>query len=243
MPVRTEDARPVTTPGASVWSNHEQAHEARGTPSSAALDRAYRATGLEWRHSCRFLLIAAVVACGAVIATNLLSLGVDQLRTSVINANWEFSWSHDFDAMLLAVGVYASLIGARANRAHRRLWSATAAILALFVLDEVSAFHGQFGNLEKLLYAPILAALVLCVWRLTEGTEEHGPVKWCLVTLVFAFAMHVAGLHLLRPIGYTTYVYQVGVGFKEGTELAGLFLLAAALWCRAHAGRASRRCS
>ena len=201
-------ARPVTTPGASVWRDPD-------------------------------LAVVAVLACGAVIATNLLSLGVDQLRTSVINANWEFSWSHDFDTALLAIGVYASLVGARADRPRWRLWRVTAAILALFVLDEVSAFHGQFGNLEKLLYAPVLAALVVCVWRLTAGTEERVLVRWSLVTLVFAFAMHVAGLHLLRPIGYMTYVYQIAVGFKEGTELAGLILLVAALWRRADSRRAS----
>ena len=236
MPVRTrEGARPVTAPGASAWRNHELGDGARGAPSSATRGRAYRARGLERRHSHRFLVVVAVLACGAVVATNLLSLGVDQLRTSVINANWEFSWSHDLDTVLLAIGVYVSLVGARADGPQRRLWLATAAILALFVLDEVSAFHGQFGNLEKLLYAPILAALVVCVWRLTAGTEDRAPVMWSLVTLVFAFAMHVAGLHLLRPIGYTTYVYQVGVGFKEGTELAGLILLVAALWRRSHA--------
>jgi hypothetical protein len=236
MPARTrEGARPVTAPGASAWRNHELGDGARGAPSSATPGRAYRAGGLERRHPYRFLVVVAVLACGAVVATNLLSLGVDELRTSVINANWEFSWSHDLDTMLLAIGVYASLVGARADGPRRRLWSATAAILALLVLDEVSAFHGQFGNLEKLLYAPILAALVVCVWRLTARTEERAPVMWSLVTLVFAFAMHVAGLHLLRPIGYTTYVYQVGVGFKEGTELAGLILLVAALWRRSHA--------
>jgi hypothetical protein len=232
MPARTrEGARPVTARAASAWTNHEHGAGARGGPSG----RTYRASGRESRRSYRFLVVLAALACGAVVATNVLWLGVDDLRTTVIDANWEFSWSHDLDTVLLAIGVYASLFGARANGPHRRLWLATAAILALFVLDEVSAFHGQFGNLEKLLYAPILAALVVCVWRLTAETEERAPVVWSLVTLVFAFAMHVAGLHLLRPIGYPTYVYQVGVGFKEGTELAGLILLVAALWCRSRA--------
>jgi hypothetical protein len=244
MPARTrEGARPVTAPGASVRRNHEHGDGALGAPSSATPSRANRTRAPERRHSYRGLVVVAMLACGAVVATNLLWLRVGHLRTSVIDANWEFSWSHDLDTALLAIGVYASLVGARANGPYRRLWSASAAILALFVLDEVSAFHGQFGNLEKLLYAPILAALVVCVWRLTAGTKERAPVMWSLVTLVFAFAMHVAGLHLLRPIGYTTYVYQVGVGFKEGTELAGLILLVAALWRRAHARPAGGRAS
>jgi hypothetical protein len=181
-----------------------------------------------WRTS---LLAAAAFAL--VLVSNLLSLGLDDLRTNLINANWEFSWSHIADTILLGIGVCASLVGARATRADRRLWIATGAILAVFFLDEVSALHGQIGNLEKLLYAPILAALVVCVYRLTARTPESALIVSALTTLLVAFAMHVAGLHLLRPIGYTTYVYQAGVGFKEGTELAGLILLVIALWRRA----------
>jgi hypothetical protein len=181
-----------------------------------------------WRTS---LLAAAAFAL--VLVSNLLSLGLDNLRTNLINANWEFSWSHIADTILLGVGVCVSLVGARATRADRRLWIATGAILAVFFLDEASALHGQIGNLEKLLYAPILAALVVCVYRLTARTRESALVVSALTTLLVAFVMHVAGLHLLRPIGYTTYVYQAGVGFKEGTELAGLMLLVTALWRRA----------
>jgi hypothetical protein len=182
----------------------------------------------------------ASVAFVAVLATNLISLGFDHLRISLINANWEFSWSHDVDSVLLAIGVCVSLLGARASETHRRLWIATAAIFALFFLDEVSNLHGQLRNLDKLLYAPILVVLVVCVWRLSGGTRERVIVIWGFVTLIVAFGMHVAGLHLLRPIGYTTYIYQAGVGFKEGTELAGLILLVTALARLARAERLSR---
>ena len=179
-----------------------------------------------------FALAAAAFAL--VVTSNLLSLGLDDLRTTLINANWEFSWSHDVDTILLGIGVWISFVAARAADEDRRLWVATAAILALLFLDELSALHGQLSNLDKLLYAPILAALVVCIWRLTAATPERTLVVCALTTLLLAFAMHVAGLHLLRPIGYTNYVYQAGVGFKEGTELAGLILLVAALWRRAH---------
>lgn len=222
----------------STWTDSEEGEGARTVPSPRLPEHAYRATDLERRQSHRYLTAVAVLAVGLVVGTNLLSLGLDQLRTSVMNANWEFSWSHDADTVLLAIGVYASLVGARAPGPHRRLWAGTTAILALFVIDEVSALHGQLGNLDKLLYAPVLAVLVVCVWRLTAETHERALVRWGLGTLVFAFGMHVAGLHLLRPIGYTTYVYQAGVGFKEGTELAGFVLLVTGLWRRAHFERA-----
>ncbi|MBV9802229.1 MAG: hypothetical protein JO130_03530 [Solirubrobacterales bacterium] len=186
------------------------------------------------------LFVLATVAFGLVLASNLISLGLDQLRTTLINANWEFSWSHEVDTVLLAIGTGVSVVGARASTAHRRLWLTTAMILAVFFLDEASALHGQIGNLDKLLYVPILVALVLCVRRLTDRTPERMLVTYGLTTLFFAFAMHVAGLHLIRPIGYTTYVYQTAVGFKEGAELAGLILIVAALWRRAAADRTSR---
>lgn len=208
-------------------------------PLSASAFRAPDLGAEAERHVSRQVLavpLAFVLAAAAfvlVLASNLLSLRFDHLRTTLINANWEFSWSHDAATLLLGIGVWTSLIGARATRADRRLWLATAAILAVFFLDEASALHGQLGNLDKLLYVPILAALVVCVWRLAAGTRERALVACGLTTLLLAFAMHVAGLHLLRPLGYNNYVYQSGVGFKEGTELAGLMLLVTALWRRA----------
>ena len=86
-----------------------------------------------------FALAAFVFAW--VVASDLLSLGFDHLRTSLINANWEFSWSHDADIVLFAVGACVSLSGARASAAHRRQWLATAGILAALFVDEVSGVH------------------------------------------------------------------------------------------------------
>jgi hypothetical protein len=234
MPVPTRERRAPGRTG--------REHAARGPAAPGSMRtpaRGYTDGRVGWRASRRYVVTVILLSLGAVIATNLGSLAFDHLRTSLLNANWEFSWSHDADTVLLAVGVCASLLGARRSVTDRRLWTATAVILALFVVDEISAFHGQIGNLEKLLYVPILVALVLCVWRLTTGTREGLLATWGFVTLVVAFGMHVAGLHLLRPIGYTDYLYQAGVGFKEGTELAGLILLVTALWRRAHATRVS----
>lgn len=195
---------------------------------------------LDSRESLVPLLGLVIAACGLVMASNLASLGFDHLQTSLINANWEFSWSHDLDTILLGIGVCGSLVGARASRARRGLWIVTAVILGLFFLDEVSTLHGEIGDLEKLLYTPVLAVLVVCVFRLTSGTRDRIVMSWALPILIFAFGMHVVGLRLLRPIGYTTYLYQAGVGLKEGTELAGVIMLVSALCLRARAERATR---
>lgn len=215
-----ESVAPITRVSASVYRPRDRRIDLDAYAPGEA-------RGVRWP----FLLAAAAFVL--VFASNLVSLGFDDLRTTLINANWEFSWSHDVDTILLAIGVGASLIGARADSSDRWLWCATAAILAAFFVDEASALHGQVGNLDKLLYAPLLAALVVCVWRLTAKGRERVMVLFGLGTLLLAFAMHVAGLHTLRPLGYMNYTYQAGVGFKEGTELAGLILVVVALWRRA----------
>ena len=180
--------------------------------------------------------VVALVAFVAVIATNLISLEFDHLRTTVINANWEYSWSHELDALALVLGAYAAVVGWQRQPGRRRLWAATGVILVLFFLDEISPLHAQIGSISggKLLYVPILAALVACLWLLTRGTNERVLVSWALVTLLLSFVMHTPGLHILRRVGYTNWVYQAGVGFKEGTELAGLILVVWALWRLSH---------
>jgi hypothetical protein len=180
----------------------------------------------------RWLLLVAGLALIAVIVTNWLSLKLNHLSYTLLNANWEFSWSHDADTLALAVGACVAISVALRPTVHRRLWALTAAILALFVLVEISSLHARIGavSFNKLLYAPILVALVVAVWRLTAETPQRRLAVWGIATLLVSFAMHVVGLHLLRPIGYFTWLYQTGVGFKSGTELAGLILLVSALW-------------
>jgi uncharacterized membrane protein YoaK (UPF0700 family) len=172
----------------------------------------------------------AAVAFATVIATNLLNLGIDNLGVHALDANWEYSWSHDLDTLVLAVGIAIAAVGARRHHQQRALWAATSAILTLLFLIEVSPVHAEVGHVSKLLYAPILCALVVCLWRLADHTPEWGTVVLGLVTLLISFGMHVVGLTLLRPLGYLSWPYQFGVGVKEGAALAGWLLVTHALW-------------
>lgn len=184
--------------------------------------------------------IAASIAFFAVLASNWVSLGLDHLRTTLINANWEFSWSHDVDTLVLVLGVWAAVSGWWRQRQNRRLWAGIAAILALLFFDEISPLHAQIGAVSagKLLYVPILVGLVACLWVLAAGTEEMSLIGWGLVALLLSFGMHTPGLHILHRLGYTNWVYQTGVGFKEGAELAGLMLVVLALVRLARTDRA-----
>ena len=67
-------------------------------------------------HALPRMLVVAAAAFALVLTSNLLSLGLDDLRTTLINANWEFSWSHDVDTILLGVCACTSLVGARGSR-------------------------------------------------------------------------------------------------------------------------------
>lgn len=176
-------------------------------------------------------LALAGLALIAVIVTNLVSLAGEHLRTDLLNANWEFSWSHDLDTVLLAVGAAVAWRGWRRPTARRRLWGSLALIQGALVVDELTPLHGRIGAvaLDKLAYAPLLAVVVACIWRLTAGSMQRIWVAWGVGTLCVSFVMHVVGLHALRPIGYTNALYQTAVGFKAGTELAGLVLVVLAI--------------
>ncbi len=169
----------------------------------------------------------ATAAFAAVLVSNQLDLALDRLGVRVLNANWEFSWSHDIDSLVLAIGVLVAVTGAWREPGRRRVWLGTAAIFAVLFLDEISSLHAAIGrsHFGKLVYAPILLALVGCLWRLSEGTRERADLALGLVLLGASFFMHTVGVHLLLRLGYWTEVYQAGVGIKEGCELAGLLVV------------------
>jgi hypothetical protein len=149
-----------------------------------------------------------------VLATNLVDLLANQLRPNLraLDANWQFSWCHDLDRLLLAAGMVAAVRGTRRVVSLQGLWYLLAGILALLLLDELSPLHATVGHISKLLYVPILIVLVVCLWRLVLNSPERAIVGAALLTLSGSFGMHVVGLTMLRPIGYMSWPYQAGVG-------------------------------
>ena len=180
-------------------------------------------------HVCRWPLALVALAFAGVLTTNLADLEVYHFGLRALDANWEFSWSHDVDTLALAVGVLIAAVGAGRHPRQRALWTATAVIFALFFLDEVSAAHAAIGHVSKLLYIPIVGALAICVWLLADSSVEQATAAIGLAALLVSFGMHVVGLTILRPIGYMSWPYQFGVGVKEGAELGGLLLVVSAL--------------
>jgi hypothetical protein len=170
----------------------------------------------------------------AVVATHLIDFGTDQLRAGMFNADSDASWSHLLVAAILVAATAAAAVGAWRATDQRRLWTGALAVLAFLAIDEVTPLHKHVDNVSwgKALYAPILLILGVCVWRLSARTSQQKILRVGLATLVISFAIHVFGVHVVNALGWGTgsWAYQVKVALKEGSELAGWFLVLVGLW-------------
>jgi hypothetical protein len=224
----TRSANPARS-AASARSVEPVASPTQRTPARQALPAWTEALASRWT----FALLAAG-ALGAVAATHLVDFGVYHLEYTIFNANSASSWSHILDAAALAAGAVVCLFGAGRLPAQRTTWIATGVILALFFLDEASGLHAAIGTprFGKLLYAPILVALVYCVWKLTRHSAYFAAVKASAALLIVSYTVHVLDPHhIARALGLQDggWAFQVIVTIKEGAELAGVLLALLAL--------------
>ncbi len=119
--------------------------------------------------------------------------------------------------------------------ASRRGWwgASAAALIGLFVV-EASPLHVQVDSLSygKLIYVPLLAGFAVCIWRLGTDSGQAALVRTSLAVLLASYAVHVFGLNIVKALGWGTgsWAYQVKVGLKEGSELAGWLLVLVSLW-------------
>jgi hypothetical protein len=179
-----------------------------------------------------------LLASGAIAAvglTHLIDFGVYDLRYTVFNANSDASWSHVVDAGALAVAAVICLVGAWRVPRQRRTWLAIAVLLIAFFADELTGLHTQIGTprFGKLLYAPVLAVLVYCVWRLMRGGPYLAVARASAALLLASYVVHVLDPHnIARGLGWRVggWAFQVVVVLKEGMELAGVLLAVLALW-------------
>jgi hypothetical protein len=173
--------------------------------------------------------LVAAVAFAAVMITHLVNFGADDLRVRLLNANSDASWSHVLIAATLVGGTGVAALGVwRADR-EANLWRASAAILAFLSISEISSLHAKIDQLSwgKVVYAPILLALCVCLWRVSQRSRFRLAVRAALATLVVSFAIHVLGPHVVHALGYgyNSWAYQVKVGLKQATELVGWLLV------------------
>lgn len=181
-------------------------------------------------------MLLAVGAIAAVGLTHLIDFGVYDLRYRIFDANSAASWSHVVVAGVLVLGAVVCLEGARRSPEQHTTWIATVVVLTLlFLVNAIPSVHSEIDALNhgRLLYAPILAVLVYCVWRLTRGGAYLAVVRAGAALLVTSYVIHVLEPHAIAStLGWRAggWAFQVVVVLKEGTELAGVLLALLALW-------------
>jgi hypothetical protein len=169
----------------------------------------------------------------AVIASNVIDFELDHPRIALLDANAGSSWSHRATAAALAAGALVAGGAALRPRAERLVWATTAGILGVLFVTEISTIHVAVDrhSLGKLVYVPLLAALVACLWRLFHGRSGASAVRTAVVVLAASYVVHLFGARVLAAVGWgpDSLAYQLKVGLKEGSELAGWLLVIIAL--------------
>jgi hypothetical protein len=185
--------------------------------------------------------LAAAVGV-VVVVTHVVDFEAG-LPSRLLNANLSESWSHRATAATLAGGGIFALLRAASRRPDRLPWALTGtALLVLFVV-EASPVHVAVDRLSygKLIYLPLLVALALGLRRLAGRLPPAPLARAAVLTLIVSYIIHVLGLAAVEALGWGTQslAYQLKVGIKQGTELAGWLLLVLALWRLARPTRAS----
>ena len=204
--------------------------------SAVTAPAAATVTGIGYRRSAidagPFVLAGAALC--AVLVTHLVNFGSDHLRVRVLDAGSDSSWSHVVIAIALLVATAIGLVGIRRSATQRREWIAATGVLAFLSISELTSLHARIDEMSwgKLVYAPILLVLCLCLWRISDRTEHRLVIRAGIAMLVVSFGIHVFGPHVVHALGWGTdsWAYQIKVGLKQGTELAGWLLVVWGLW-------------
>lgn len=171
----------------------------------------------------------AATAFVAVLVTHLVDFGTDNLRVGLFNANTDASWSHLLTAAVLVAATGLGFVALRRTTAERTTWLLTTAVLAFLAIDEISPLHTKVDAMSwgKLVYAPVLILLCLCLWRLPHGRTAGVVVRIGVLTLIVSFGIHVFGPHIVHALGWssTGWAYQTKVALKAGSEVAGWLLV------------------
>ena len=200
----------------------------QATPVDATLRRVTRFTLL--------LALGAFVALALVHLVNQLAFDDPYLALDADEDRSAWSWAA-VSAEAVA-GVLAALLAATVVRSRALRFAA--AVMVFLSLDDFSRIHENIGSLVTLfphsvrllwplIYFPLLAALMVVLWRVAQGRVEEVRllVRSGLVLLVVAVALEILTVALFAADqGHTTFLYELEVSIEEGFELAGWTLIA-----------------
>ena len=148
------------------------------------------------------------------------------------------SWSWAAISAEAVAGALLALLAATVSSSRGMKFAAL--VMVYLSLDDFIRIHENLGSiftpfphavrvLWPLMYFPLLAALMIVLWRLCQGrgSEVTALVRSGLVVLAVAVALEVLGVALFAAgQGHQTFAYELEVGLEEGLELAGWILIA-----------------
>jgi len=173
-------------------------------------------------------LYAALAAAALVMATQLLDFGAWNLRVRALDASYEWSWSHVASTTCIATGTVLCVAGAAraGGGGRRRAWRAAAILMAVLLADNVTRLHEHVPH-WPVVYAPLVVGLGVAMAAVAAGRPGARLVHAAVALLCLSLVIHVAGPRAVSALGWspTSLAFQVKVGLKEGTELAGWVLL------------------
>ena len=168
-------------------------------------------------------MLAACLAF-AVVATSLVDFAA-HLRVGLLDASLGSSWSHRLAAAILGASGLLALVTAVRSSAQRTWWCvASLALMALFIV-EISRLHVEVDRVShgKLVYLPLLAALVASLLRLTRCSDQRTLMWTGLAALTASYAVHLLGWDVVQRLGFRhgSWPDRIKVSIKEATGLAG----------------------
>jgi len=162
------------------------------------------------------------------MATQLLNFTAWNLRIRALDASYEWSWSHVASTTCIATGTVLCVAGAAraGGGGRRRAWRAAAILMAVLLADNVTRLHEHVPH-WPVVYAPLVVGLGVAMAAVAAGRPGARLVHAAVALLCLSLVIHVAGPRAVSALGWspTSLAFQVKVGLKEGTELAGWVLL------------------
>ncbi len=187
------------------------------------------------------------IAIGGVCIAVMLGVGVAVaqvvdyelgLRSFALDSSSDRSLVGGLTMLLLTAATAGAWLLA-ATRAEQRGTS----IIGALCLTTIVALKLSMVPHAALLAAPFAAGAFVCLWRLAAGGSIAGRVvRAACIVLGVSFVAHVFGGWLVTELGRggDSWIYQIKVIVKHGSELAGWMLLATGLASMWIAGRRSR---
>jgi hypothetical protein len=171
-------------------------------------------------------LVGAGVVVAVELTTHLVDFGADDLRIKLLDSAYEWSWSHLVATAAFATAAVLGFTGAHRSTGHRGAWRAIGGLFAFFFVDNVTRLHEHVAH-WPVVYTPLLGVLMLSLAVVAWDTDQQRIVLGALTLLLVSLAIHVLGPSAVRALGWgpDSWAYQIKVGLKEGTELAGWVLL------------------